>query len=497
MLPRPSDLFDRTTQWDALSSVTTPTGAEGSMRLAIVSGRRRHGKSYVLRRLVRARGGIYHQAREVEKPFALDLFARDVADHLEHDPDALRFDSWETAFRVALGLRRGNRRAPGAELLVLDELPYLLSHSPEIPSVLQLLHDETASDPRPLAPTVVLCGSALSVMSTLLTGSAPLRGRAQLDLTMPPFDFRESREYWGVEDPLVAFHLDAVLGGTPGYRALVATPPPAQVEGWGDWLGRTLLNPSTALYDEKAFLLREDPRNLDRGLYNSILLAVAEGRHSPTSIGAAVGRDYNTLKHPLGVLESTGFLVRREDVLTARRPVYSLADPVVRFTQVVIDPFRNLLEEGDPGTAWAAAAPAYSSQVLGPHFEHVARVWTARYSGDRWDRAVGEVGSAVVNDPAGRTQHEIDVVALERGARRHDPGAPIVVLGEAKSSNSPRTLGDLHRLEEIRDLLDRGGRVAAGARLALFGRSGFDENLTALAAGRPDVHLIDLQEVYA
>lgn len=106
-------------------------------------------------------------------------------------------------------------------------------------------------------------------------------------------------------------------------------------------------------FNEKSFLLREDPRNLDKALYNSVLQAAAAGWHSPTAIGSAIGRDYNNLKHPLSVLESTGFLLRAEDVLTRRRPVCFLADPIVRFSQVVIDPHRALLEERDAAGAWA------------------------------------------------------------------------------------------------------------------------------------------------
>ncbi|MEZ0165818.1 ATP-binding protein [Kineococcus sp. LSe6-4] len=498
-LPRPDDLFDRVPQWEALSTLVGPPRHRTGLRLGIVSGRRRHGKSYLLRRLVAATDGLYHQARELDKAPALDVFARDVADHLGYDPAAVRFDSWETALRVALGLSRPDarrRRRPGADVLVIDELPYLLAHSPEIPSVLQLLHDEVADDPQAPTPTVIVCGSALSVMNTLLTGSQPLRGRAQLELTTPPFDFRDSRAYWGIEDPQVAFELDAVLGGTPGYRALVTEPPPPHLDDWVAWLGRTVLNPASALFNEKSFLLREDPRNLDRNPYTSIVQAVADGRRSPTAIGAAVSRDLNTLRHPLTVLENAGFLVRTDDVLTARRPSFFLADPIVRFTQVVVEPHRALLEEGDTTTAWAAAAPGYSAQVLGPHFEHLARTWTARYSADRWGTPVGEVGPAVLNDPAGRTRHEIDVLALARGHRRHDPNAPVIVLGEATSTRRPRTSADLDRLDALRGLLARSGRNVERTQLALFSRAGFEVNLVQASAHRADVHLIDLTELY-
>lgn len=40
---------------------------------------------------------------------------------------------------------------------------------------------------------LVLCGSAMTFMG-VLSGSAPLRGRAGLDLTVPTFDYRQAAE---------------------------------------------------------------------------------------------------------------------------------------------------------------------------------------------------------------------------------------------------------------------------------------------------------------
>jgi AAA+ ATPase superfamily predicted ATPase len=496
-LARPADLFDRAVEWEDLTNLVSAD--RPGLRLAVVTGRRRHGKSYLLRRLTHGVEGLYHQARELDRPRALRQFAVDVADHQDLDPDTLRFDDWESAFRTALGLRRrnrGSRRPPGAGVLVIDELPYLLAHSPEIPSVLQLLYDEAQDTPDMPATTIILCGSALSVMRELLSGTRPLRGRAQLELTLQPFDFRTSRDYWGVADPQVAFHVDAILGGTPGYRQLVTAGPPTSVAGLEDWVARQLLNPAGALFNEKSFLLREDPRNLDKVPFHSVLQAVVDGHHSPAAIGTAVGRDYNSLKHPLGVLEATGFLTRIDDVLTRRRPLYYVADPVVRFAQVVIDPHRAMLEERHAHEAWNAAADAYSSQVLGPHLEHLARVWTARFSGDRWGAALGQVGPAVVNDQRGRRQHEIDIVALEHGRRPYDDKARVVVLGEAKATNRRRTSADLRRLEHLREVLTTSGRDAAAAQLAIFSRSGFDERLVDEATRRHDVHLMTLDDLY-
>ncbi|HEY3436581.1 MAG TPA: hypothetical protein VGK35_02720, partial [Actinotalea sp.] len=411
--------------------------------------------------------------------------------------EALRFDDWETALRTALAMpRTGGQATSGASLLVIDEFPYLLERSPHLPSLLKLLVDEAASTAGARSATVVVCGSALSVMSDLLSGQKPLRGRAQLDLRLGAFDYRDARAYWGIADPLVAFHVDAILGGTPGYRNLVRTPPPAGLDDLPAWVQNEVLSPAAALYGERDYLLREDPRSRDRALFASVLAAVAQGARTQGEIGSKVGRDKNGLRHPLTVLEATGFLTKTQDVLSPRRPLYDVADPIVRFTQAVIDPYRAELEERDLAGVWQAAGPAFSSQVIGPHFEHLVRVWASRYAGERFGEPLGTVGAAVINDRDVRTRHELDLVAGPRFANLADVATPVVVIGEAKATNRRRTLSDLARLESIRALLMKGGRRAEGARLALFSLAGFDDNLVAEATGRSDVHLLGLTDLY-
>jgi AAA+ ATPase superfamily predicted ATPase len=499
---RPEDLFDRVSEWSNLSNFAS--AQQPGLRLAIVSGRRRQGKSFLLRRLARSTGALYHQAQEVERFQALARFADDVGVGLGIGRGQLHFGDWETALRAALAYpERGSGAvpSPGASgsrrILVIDELPYLLAHSPEIPSVLQEIYDESHDEGDYPSAAAIICGSALSVMSELLSGSKALRGRAQLDLTLRPFDYRLARQYWGIEDPAIAFQLDAVLGGTAGYRPLIAATPPRRSDEIPGWLATSVLNPAHALFQETDYLLREDPRISDRGLYNSILLSVAAGNHTTKSIGSTIGRDHNSMRYPLQILESAGFLNKVEDLLTQKRPLYYIADPIIRFGEVVIEPYRALLEERDAETVWTRAAAAFSSAVLGPHFEQLALTWTARYSGDRWGQEIGRTGPAVVNDAAGRSQHQLDVLAFERNTQRFDVKARIVMLGEAKSTNRNRTPADLDRLERIRGLLVTRGWEAGAAHLALFSREGFDPNLTDLAAGRPDVHLIGLHDLYA
>jgi hypothetical protein len=403
----------------------------------------------------------------------------------------VRFSDWAEALRGVLG--GGSARQP--RLVVLDEFTYLLAHSPELASVLQLLFDEARSSRQPAA-RVILCGSALSVMSELLSGTQALRGRVSLEIVLREFDFRQARSFWKARSDDMALLVHATLGGTPGYRALLGGGAPRSSAAFLSWLGRGVLNPSHALFREADYLLTEDPRLLDRALYHSVLASISLGDSTPTRIGARLGRNEAALRHPLALLESAGFVRRAQDVLRSRRPVLTVADPIVRFHHVVVRPHLALLEERRFAEAWARARDAFSSQIVGPHFEELARAWVSRFASERTlGGAIGSVGTTGVNDAAGRTQIEVDVVAVAADARAQRPR--LRLIGEAKASVRPRTVADLGRLERAAELLAATDRAeVTGARLALFGRGGFDRELVALARRRGDVVLVDLERLY-
>ncbi len=485
---RPADLFDREREWHDLEHFVT-SGLPG-LRVAIVHGRRRMGKSYLLRRLAAATSGLYHMALEEEPAPSLRRLAASLTRDAGFPAGSLQLSDWEEGLRLALDRHR---------LVVLDELPYLLRQpaGAAIPSILQLLVDESRDSDTTSPRRLIVCGSALAVMTELLSGTKPLRGRAELDLRVGPFDYRTAAEFYRLSDPEVAFRLNAMVGGTPGYRDLLRNAAPTTVADLDELLAETVLNPSHALFDEAGYLLREDPRVTDRALYHSVLAAIAGGASTASQIAGVLGRPERSLAHPLTVMTTAGFVVREDDLLLQRRPTLRLADPIVRFHELVTAPRLAAFEERHAEAGWRDAQETVDSQILGPHFEHLCREWVRRFAAeDTTGGPVGEVGTTVVNDPAGRSRLELDVVALPLGQRRQAKHAEIQLLGEAKASGRARTGRDLARLDRAKALLVSRGVAAANARVLLFGRSGFDAELVAVARRRPEVELVDLDRLY-
>jgi hypothetical protein len=104
-----------------------------------------------------------------------------------------------------------------------------------------------------------------------------------------------------------------------------------------------------------------------------------------------------------------------------------------------------------------------------------------------------EVGAGTVNDPTGRTSHQLDVVVL--GADGQDRQL-IMAIGEVKWGER-MGVAHLDRLHRIRRLLTAQGRQGAGdARLVCFGGAGFTDELRAAAAEDPGVALVGLADLY-
>src|SRR6478735_9267623 len=71
-LGKPSHVFDREREWQALADFAADPRPEAT--LGIVSGRRRQGKTYLLRSLAAATGGFFFEAAEATEAESLRMF---------------------------------------------------------------------------------------------------------------------------------------------------------------------------------------------------------------------------------------------------------------------------------------------------------------------------------------------------------------------------------------------------------------------------------------
>src|SRR6266568_2098043 len=409
VIEKPPHVFGRDREWRALADFAADPRPEAT--LGIVSGRRRQGKTYLLRSLAAAAGGFFFEAAEATQAESLRMFGAALA-RQAGSPSDFSFPSWEDALRYFLALA-----GQGPVPLIIDEFPYLVRASPALPSLLRREIDRRGPSQRSGSRArILLCGSALSVMGGLLAGNAPLRGRAGLEMVIKPFGYRDAARFWGVSNPGLAAYLHAIAGGTPAYRRqFVRDDAPAGPDDFDDWVVRSVLNPDRPLLREARYLLAEETDIRDPALYHSVLAAIAARNQTWGGIATYIGRKTSDIAHPLTVLEDAGLVAKQADVFRAGRTRYHITEPLITFYEAIMRPRWDDLESGLGADVWADTRPAFGSQVAGPHFEALCREFARTERRGGADRPRPALPAITLAAPG----------SMPVTARRHDPGVQV------------------------------------------------------------------------
>jgi AAA+ ATPase superfamily predicted ATPase len=488
-LEKPADMFDRDVEWMELAAFACDV-RPGAM-LGVVSGRRRQGKTFLLRALCQATGGFYFAAEEATDGESRYELGQAVGAYLNLS-SGLRFTDWHEAIDTLLAL--GNERPVP---VVIDEFPYLARANPTLPSILQNAIAPLRRQREESRSRLLLCGSAMTFMGTLLSGNAPLRGRAGLELVVPTLDYQLAAQFWDITDPALAVRVHAIVGGTPAYRREFARDDvPENAGDFDSWVNRTVLNPASPLFREARYLLAAESELHDLGLYHSVLAAIAAGNTVRGSIANYIGRKSGDLAHPLNVLMDCGLVYRRSDAFRDNQTTYEIAEPLITFYHAVMRSiWSDLAHTRNAARLWERSQARFTSNVLGGHFEQLARYWTRYFAPEE---VVGGFPSRVepgtVNDPAGKKTCQVDVAAF---GPDDDDREKLLAIGEVKWHE---TMGMTHleRLRHIRGLLTAQRRHgAATARLLCYSGAGFTAELTQEASRVGDVRLLTPADLYA
>jgi uncharacterized protein len=488
VVAKPSDLFARDDEWDELSRFVGSDRV--GVRMAVVAGRRRQGKTTLLQALSDQWNGFYWQARQQSSAQNLASFGAALGVYLG-TPGPVLFETWEVAVDALVGALADR---DGPALAVIDEVGYLVAGEPGFPSHVQAALAPRGAARRKGRARIILCGSAFGQMRKLIDADSPLRGRSDVEMTLRPFGFRESAEFWGLTANVdAAFRLHALVGGTPAYREYADDrPADGDIDGWAQ---RNLLNTVSPLFREGRVVIAEDPALADQSLYWGVLGAVAEGAARRGEIADVLGRSTTSLAHAITTLLDAGWIVEEPDPLRDRNTQFVLDEPIVRFHRLVVEPSESRLTmRRNRATVWMDALPIIRSRVFGPHLERLAKDWVLGFASDQTIGGVArQVGASTL--PTGRRgkRVQIDLVALGSTGRG---GAEVLAIGEVKAGVEPVGAGELDRLDAIEGEV-HGVRVAGQLKKLIVARAGFTSDLQRLARRRPDVELVDLHRLYA
>lgn len=189
--------------------------AEEGGRTILVYGRRRVGKSELIKQCLRevpADGlTLYYECRQTSEMDNVESLSALVSQQLGMPP--LAFGSMEGLLEFLF------RSAAGQPVtLVLDEYPYLRQGVRGLDSILQSLIDRHRDTSR---MHLVLCGSFVDVMRLLLGRSNPLYGRVDVTVDLKPMDYYDSALFYPSFSEEDRVRLFSVFGGIPYYNRLI------------------------------------------------------------------------------------------------------------------------------------------------------------------------------------------------------------------------------------------------------------------------------------
>lgn len=437
----------------------------GKAELFVLYGRRRVGKTELLRTFCQDKPHIFFIATTASRETQLARFTDQVLDFQGIPAAGLIFPSWDDAFEQLA-------RLPGRPIVVLDEFTYLVGGDPTLPSILQKAWDTKLRHSQVL---LILCGSYVGMMEREVMGyRAPLYGRRTGSWMLAPLSLSAAPHFVPAYDPVQIVETWAILGGIPYY-----------LETFDDRSSvlenarRQIMHPRSLLYDEPRLLLMEElrePRN-----YFSVLQAIAHGRTRRNEIAQAARLPPASVGKYLDVLRGLHIVERLTPVTEtrpakSRRGIYRVSDPFLRFWFRFVHPFRDRLELGWLDTVVAEELAPHLNGFVAAAFEEAAHWYIAR-RGQRGDLpfSLGRLGRWW------SPQGELDMVGWNEQTRE-------LLVGECKWTERPVGVNVLEKLVGKVSLLPGGPwrRVI----YALFAKRGFTPALQDRAAVEEDILLV-------
>ena len=437
-----------------------------------IYGRRRVGKSELIVHFMADKPGLYFVGKRAPGPAQISEFLEVAARALSEPLLAqIRPAGWKAAFEAVI--ERANKATePGKFILALDEFQWIAEAAPEIASVLQELWDRQWSQSAKVM--LILCGSYFGFMEREVLGKqSPLFGRRTAQILLAPFNYLEAAEFHRSYSTVDQARVYGICGGIPAYLQEFDASQSVEQN-----IAARILDESSALAREPEFLLREELREL--APYHAILMALAEGKSSPTQLAKTIQADARTLNYHLQALTGLGYVQRRFPLTRGKPAVravrYALEDPLLRFWFRFVFPRQSTLRFLGPNRAFAEIVRPELDAYLGHSFERLCRealpliylaegVPPAFEVGEYWDPAV-----------------QIDILGL-----REDHWTDI---GECKWGTVPSVAALAQEIEAKIQLYPN-------AEKATLGRRAFVRTLGRKAVTSTDLRVHTLDDLYA
>ena len=252
----------------------------------VLYGRRRVGKSELLKEVHQRKRALYYLATEESEVENRSSF-QSVASAMLNLPllEGAPFKKWEDAFRYIVEQETDDRI-----VIVMTSFNTLARSAPPSPSVMQRIWDTVLKGRNVM---LILCGSLISLMiSPNAFVRQPLYGRRTRQIRLGQIPFAYYHEFYEGKSRQELIELYSVTGGVPKYVEQFKSS-----RNIYEAIQKNVLEKSSYLYDEPYFLLQNEVKEI-KGSYFSIIKSIAFGNQKLRNIAA----DLETKRTSLTVL---------------------------------------------------------------------------------------------------------------------------------------------------------------------------------------------------
>ena len=182
---------------------------------ALIYGRRRIGKSELIKQSLKeiTEKSLYYECKQTTEKNNVDSLSEIISEQL--DFPKLAFKTMEEMIDFLFNYSKNQKL-----ILVLDEYSYLQDTIKGLDSILQSLIDKYSKSSN---LKIIICGSFIDSMKSLLSNQNPLFGRVDLVLNLKQMDYYDSSLFYSSFSNEDKIRLYSVFGGVPYYNRLINT----------------------------------------------------------------------------------------------------------------------------------------------------------------------------------------------------------------------------------------------------------------------------------
>lgn len=300
-------------------------------QLVVIYGRRRCGKSTLLKRVIDD-ATVYFSADMRETPLQIMALAQRIEKHIPGFASPV-YPEWDSLFRSL------NTALRSRITLCIDEFPYLVKNSPELPSVLQNIHDDDAHSNF----NFILCGSSQMMMHGLvLDNHAPLYGRADEIMKIQPMSAVHLKKFLSLSavDAVTEY---GIWGGVPRYWEIRK-----DSGSLDEALRHHVVNQYGLLADEPERIFSDEIRTSVQAF--TLLSLIGSGCHRLSELAARLEKPSTHLSGALAFLTELKYVRREipfgESLRSTKRSLYKIDDPFLNFWFTFIVPEKSRIDLG-------------------------------------------------------------------------------------------------------------------------------------------------------